>query len=93
MKYYTVNMIAVFVLGPALVSAVHAQSVSFRKDVSPILVKRCLTCHGEQKFKGEYQLDTFAALMKPVLRVSKLKEDPSSSQLEEIYLEIYLKEP
>jgi WD40 repeat protein len=48
----------------ACASSVHAQSVSFRNDVAPILVKRCLTCHGEQKFKGEFQLHTFESLMK-----------------------------
>jgi WD40 repeat protein len=42
-----------------------AEDVSFRSDVAPILVKRCLTCHGEQKFKGEYQLHTFETLMAP----------------------------
>ena len=46
-------------------ASTQAQSVSFRKDVAPILAKRCLACHGEQKFKGEYQLHTFEALMKP----------------------------
>jgi dipeptidyl aminopeptidase/acylaminoacyl peptidase len=45
-------------------SSVHAQSVSFRQDVAPILVKRCLACHGEQKFKGEFQLHSFETLMK-----------------------------
>jgi hypothetical protein len=49
----------------AFVSPLFAQSVSFRESVAPILVKRCLACHGELKFKGEYQLHTFETLMMP----------------------------
>ena len=52
-----------------LVSLVHAHvasaQVNFQCDVAPLLVKRCLGCHGEQKFKGEFQLHTFEALFKP----------------------------
>lgn len=42
-----------------------AEPVSFQQEVAPLLVKRCLACHGEQKFKGEYQLHTLAALLTP----------------------------
>ena len=49
----------------ATVSQLVAQDVSFREDVAPILVKQCLTCHGEHKFKGEYQLHNFETLMQP----------------------------
>jgi len=49
----------------AALSYARAQDVSFRSYVAPILVKRCLTCHGEQKFKGEYELHTFETLMAP----------------------------
>ncbi|MFT7643996.1 MAG: WD40 repeat protein [Pirellulaceae bacterium] len=64
MKNVTANLITLLVLGVAFVPAIHAQSISFRTDVAPILVKRCLTCHGEQKAKGEYHLFSFATLMK-----------------------------
>lgn len=40
-------------------------AVSFRRDVAPVLVNRCLACHGERKFQGAYQLHTFEALLKP----------------------------
>ena len=63
MKYVTTSMIAVLLFGMNC-DDLHAQSVSFREQVAPILVRRCLACHGEQKFKGEYQLHTFEALMK-----------------------------
>ncbi|MEX0716246.1 MAG: c-type cytochrome domain-containing protein [Planctomycetaceae bacterium] len=42
-----------------------AEEVSFRRDVAPLLVNRCLACHGERKFQGEYQLHTFASLLEP----------------------------
>jgi len=60
----TVAAIAVLLSGVTLAASVDAQPVSFRQQVAPILVRRCLACHGEQKFKGEYQLHTFDALMK-----------------------------
>lgn len=41
------------------------KSVSFKKDVAPILVKNCFACHGPTDPKGDYQLHTFAALKKP----------------------------
>lgn len=41
-----------------------AAPVSFVKDVAPIFAAKCLTCHGPEKAKGHYRLDTFEALMK-----------------------------
>src|SRR3954469_6003011 len=41
-----------------------AQAVSFTNDIAPILVQKCLTCHGAEKNKGHYRLDTFESLMK-----------------------------
>ncbi len=64
MRYITTSIVVVLLSSVACVAHVHAQSVSFREQVAPILVRRCLTCHGEQKFKGEYQLHTFESLMK-----------------------------
>ena len=42
-----------------------AEPIHFQQQIAPILVRRCLACHGEQKFKGEYQLHTVQALFKP----------------------------
>src|SRR5207247_234661 len=39
-------------------------SVSFSKEIAPILVKKCVTCHGPEKSKGGFRLDTFEFLMK-----------------------------
>jgi WD40 repeat protein len=42
-----------------------AGAVSFRRDVAPILVKQCQGCHGPDKSKGGYRLDSFDRLTKP----------------------------
>ncbi len=39
--------------------------VSFRRDLVPLLRERCVTCHGPQKAKGGYRLDTFERLLQP----------------------------
>ena len=39
--------------------------VSFSRDVAPILAKQCQTCHGPDKSKGKFRLDTFGRLTKP----------------------------
>jgi WD40 repeat protein len=44
--------------------SVAPSSVSFSKDIAPVLLKKCLTCHGAEKSKGGYRLDTFELLMK-----------------------------
>jgi mono/diheme cytochrome c family protein len=38
--------------------------VDFAKDVQPILVKSCLSCHGPEKQKSGYRLDSAAAALK-----------------------------
>ena len=38
--------------------------VDFTKDVQPILKKSCQTCHGAEKPKGEYRLDSRASALK-----------------------------
>jgi WD40 repeat protein len=38
------------------------EAVSFRRDVAPLLQRRCANCHNEENAKGGYRLDTFALL-------------------------------
>jgi len=38
--------------------------VSFRKDVAPLLQRRCAACHCEESAKGGYRLDTFRRMSK-----------------------------
>lgn len=46
------------------VEVAKAGTVSFKADIAPLLVKNCLACHGASDPKGDYQLHTFALLMK-----------------------------
>ena len=41
-----------------------AEPVSFVKDIAPILVSRCLGCHGAEKPKGSFALHTVDAFNK-----------------------------
>ncbi|MDB6034181.1 MAG: hypothetical protein JWM16_4519 [Verrucomicrobiales bacterium] len=54
--------------------AAHARAISFTNDVAPILVQKCLICHGAEKSKGGYRLDTFEVLLK----AGSSKEGPLS---------------
>lgn len=49
----------------ALAQSLRGAEVSFSKEVAPILHQKCVTCHGGEKTKGGYRLDTFANLLKP----------------------------
>ena len=40
-------------------------AISFRKDIAPLLVQRCLGCHDNRKSEGRYALHTFEMLLKP----------------------------
>ena len=41
-----------------------SEAISFRRDVAPILIQRCLGCHGPDEANGDYQVHTFEALQK-----------------------------
>ena len=36
-----------------------AEPVSFKRDIAPILLSQCQGCHGAEKAKGKYRVDTF----------------------------------
>jgi mono/diheme cytochrome c family protein len=71
----TVSFLAAFLLSVTLAHAAEEPSpdakepandeLRFTRDVAPILVQKCQGCHGPQKQKGDYRLDTFDRLMKP----------------------------
>ena len=42
---------------------VHAVPVSFSKDLAPILLTKCQSCHGSKKAKGKYRVDTYLRAM------------------------------
>ena len=41
------------------------QTISFTNDIAPIFAQKCLACHGAEKRKGGYRLDTFEMMLKP----------------------------
>lgn len=51
----------------ACASAVAAEQtpVSFAHDIAPVLVKQCQSCHGPDKSKSQYRLDSFSRLTHP----------------------------
>src|SRR5688572_24703496 len=63
-----------------------AEPVSFTRDVAPVLRAKCLTCHGPEKAKGNYRLDTFELLKKPgSSKIAPITAgDPSQSHLYEL---------
>jgi hypothetical protein len=52
-------------LGPAASAEEALPSVSFTNDIAPLLVQKCLSCHGPEKNKGDFRLHTFEGLMRP----------------------------
>src|SRR6202034_4549849 len=50
--------------------------VSFRRQVAPILVKRCLACHDDRKASGGLSMATFAALQRGGKSVGEAILDP-----------------
>ncbi len=54
-----------YALRPAVAEGVGSKSVSFVREVAPIFVRRCQSCHGPKTAESNYRLDTFELLMKP----------------------------
>ncbi len=58
------------------------KSVSFEKDVMPILTKSCISCHKPDKKKGKLDMSTYAALIKGGDQGTPVKAgDPTKSIL------------
>jgi WD40 repeat protein len=49
---------------PAQAKARSTKSVSFMRDVAPILVRNCIACHNPKKSESKYVMTTFAQLSK-----------------------------
>lgn len=55
---------AVFLLVVApSVGAQQGNSVSFRRDIAPVLLEQCLPCHGPKKTEGGFRVDSYTRLM------------------------------
>src|SRR5262245_60661143 len=57
---------AVTPVGAAQEAKPAADGVSFTKDIAPILVQRCVACHGATKPKGNFNLSSFDSLAKGI---------------------------
>lgn len=49
---------------PNVARAAESGPVSFQKEIAPILMNKCQGCHGPEKSKGAFRLDTFERLNK-----------------------------
>src|SRR4051812_40759987 len=68
MHFRWLFIFAALLLVPAVSRAEEARTnekISFKRDVAPILLQQCQTCHGPDKTKGGYRLDSFDRLKKP----------------------------
>lgn len=74
----------------ALLAVVSTRAaVDFKQDISPILAEHCLKCHGPEKQKGKYRMDTKEAAFKGGKsgNASFLAGDPDKSEaIHRIYL-------
>lgn len=55
------SVMALAIVGASSIIATAADSVSFVDDVQPILVSKCISCHGPEKQEGGLRLDSPAA--------------------------------
>ena len=62
---------------------------SFAADVAPVLQRHCVACHGPEKAKGHFRLDTYAGLMKPGTsdKPSVVPGQPEASHLYQLIVE------
>ena len=62
--------------GSARASQPSGPPISFRNEVAPILLNSCQTCHGPQKARGKFRVDSFQRLLRP----GKSKSAPLTPQ-------------
>lgn len=59
-----IGIMALLAAGAMVASRAAAdEPVSFTRDIGPILLTQCQTCHGEKESKGKYRVDTFERFM------------------------------
>ncbi|HTI72820.1 MAG TPA: c-type cytochrome domain-containing protein [Candidatus Limnocylindria bacterium] len=82
MNRFVVALATAAVVGTPLAS--HAEdAVDFAKDIAPILSENCVKCHGPEKQKSKYRMDTKADAFKggKSEKVSVVPGDPEKSEL------------
>ncbi|MCX6368104.1 MAG: hypothetical protein NTX57_15580 [Armatimonadetes bacterium] len=84
---------ALLALAPlAFPTLAHAQSVSFSKEIAPIIQRRCAGCHGERTNLGDWRAHTFMALMKPGASGAAMVV-PGKPEASELYKRVAHKDP
>ena len=75
------------ILSTLLALSLNAE-VSFKKHIAPILKQKCESCHGDQKKKGGYGVDTFTKFMKAGKSgiEAVVPKDPQDSYLYELLI-------
>ena len=63
-KVLSICLILSLVSG-GICGAADPAAVSFREHIAPVLIQRCLSCHGPKKAEGGYRVDTYEQLLKP----------------------------
>ncbi len=58
------NRLLLFGLIMALPPKTRAEPVSFLEEIAPILLSQCQSCHGPEKVKGDYRVDSYSRTMK-----------------------------
>ena len=55
--------VGIFAVGEGRAADAKSSEISFRRDIAPILQKKCVVCHGPKKSKGRYRADSFEKLL------------------------------
>jgi len=82
-----IALLAILVPAP-----IHAADPTFLPDVAPVMVSRCVSCHGGVKARGEYKLDTFDNLLTPGASEAK-PVVPGKPEESELYKRLVATDP
>jgi mono/diheme cytochrome c family protein len=82
MRYQIMVPIGMVLMNIVVSQAAETANITYAKHIQPILMDRCVSCHGAEKQKGELRLDSIAAINKggkngPVI----VAGDPAKSSL------------
>ena len=82
MNRFVVALATVAVVGMPLAS-IAEDAVDFTKDIAPILAENCVKCHGPEKQKSKYRIDSKGDAFKggKSEKVSVVPGDPEKSEL------------
>lgn len=64
-----------------MVGSASAEAPTFTKDIQPFLTKYCVDCHGANKPKAGYRLDSYEALTGKGRKASVVPGEPDKSKL------------